>query len=449
MFCLLLALCDLRARGADTLTWHTNDNRVSADIKSTTLPRLLAGVAQLTGWQVFLEPNVTLNVSAKFKDRTPAEALQLLLGDLNYALLPQTNSRPRLYVFRTGQERATTLLQPAALDGKTNSSSRIKNELVVTLKPGSSIDDLARKLGAKVIGRDDAMNTYLLKFGDEAAADSARDSLADNSDVKGIDSNFSMAPPIMPQVTPTPSLPDLTLKPRPAGDHQIMIGVLDTAVGTIAGGADSSVVLPSLTVADGAQPSDTLTHGPAMVETMLEALKANSPDGTTSVKIQPVDVYGGNISTSTFDVALGIPKAINAGANIINMSLGSDGDSTYLHRVIENASQQGVVFFAAAGNDPVTTPTYPAAYPEVNGVTASQNGQLAPYANRGDFVSLIAPGTSLVPFDGQSYMVTGTSTSSASVSGIAAALADSAHVDPAQVVPTIRSKMGFQAAPSH
>ena len=450
VFCVFsAALCLLAgapARAADTLTWHTNENRVSADIKATPLPRVLSGVAQLTGWQVYLESNATFTVSAKFKDRTPGEALHLLLGDLNYALVPETNSRPRLYVFRTVQANANELVSPAALAGKP--SSRIGNELVVTLKPGANIEDLARKLGAKVIGRNDAANTYLLKFGDEAAADSAHDSLANNSDVASTDYNYSMYPPTSPQVVSGPSLPDLTLNPKATDGHKIIVGVLDTAVSSINGNADSSILLPSISVADGTQPAGSLTHGPAMVETMLETLKANSPDGSTSVKILPVDVYGSGESTSTFDVAQGVAAAVNAGANIINMSLGSDGDSSYLHDVITKASAQGVVFFAAAGNEPVTTPTYPAAYSEVIGVTASQNGQLAPYANRGNFVSVIAPGTSLVPYDGQSYMVTGTSTSTAEVSGMAAALAANGNQTPDQVVPTIRTKLAYKPGPT-
>src|SRR5215831_8593286 len=45
------------AQAGDTLSWRTNDNRVSADIKSTELTRVLEKVATVTGWQVFLEPD--------------------------------------------------------------------------------------------------------------------------------------------------------------------------------------------------------------------------------------------------------------------------------------------------------------------------------------------------------------------------------------------------------
>src|SRR5258706_15663059 len=81
--------------------------------------------------------------------------------------------------------------------------------------------------------------------------------------------------------------------------------------------------------------------------------------------------------------------------------------------------------FAAAGNEPVTTPFYPAAYPGVRAVTAIDNGQLASYASRGSFVTLGAPGTSIIPFGNLNFGVQGTSVSSAYTSGLAAGFLES------------------------
>jgi hypothetical protein len=54
-------------------------------------------------------------------------------------------------------------------------------------------------------------------------------------------------------------------------------------------------------------------------------------------------------------------------------------------------------------------------------VTASdRNGQIAPYANTGGFVDLIAPGTSFLEYGGQTFRVMGTSPATATVSGVAA-----------------------------
>ena len=113
---------------------------------------------------------------------------------------------------------------------------------------------------------------------------------------------------------------------------------------------------------------------------------------------------------------------MESGAKIINLSLGSPTDTPFLRTIIENSADQGVLFFAAAGNEPVPTPMYPAAYPEVIAVTAiSRSGQIASWANYGSFVDVGAPGSSVVSFGNQAYVVTGTSSSTAFASGIAAA----------------------------
>src|SRR5690349_13572393 len=79
---------------------------------------------------------------------------------------------------------------------------------------------------------------------------------------------------------------------------------------------------------------------------------------------------------------------------------------------------------ASAGNQPVPYPTFPAAQPEVIAVTASYKGQLAPYANYGNFVDVIGPGTVPVNYNNRSWVVSGTSPSSAWMSGWAAGMFD-------------------------
>jgi hypothetical protein len=171
--------------------------------------------------------------------------------------------------------------------------------------------------------------------------------------------------------------------------------------------------------------------------------------GSSSVQILPVDVYGPNTSTSTFDVANGITAAYNNGAKIINLSLGSDGDSPFLRDVIQQVSAKNVVLIGAAGNTPVTTAFYPAAYPEVMAVTAIDQGQLASYANRGSFVSLGAPGTSVIYFNNQPWYVQGTSASAAFISGIAAGYMDTTHNSVSQMQAFLRSNFGVKLVPAN
>jgi hypothetical protein len=415
--------CPLTA--ADSLKWRKDQSRVDADIKSWTLIQLLERVALSTGWEVYLDPGASHTVSVRFNDLPSGEALHALLGDLNFVVIPRTSGPSQLYVFRSSQDQATRLIKAPAL----KAGQPIPNQLVVKLKPGSrtKIDDLARALGARVIGRMDAQNTYLLEFDDEAATESAREKLLDNPDVESVDSNYTVLRPPAPSLSQSAAA-DLQLQPRSNDSNcQLVIGLIDTPVQSL-GSNLNAFVKPSISVAgDSSVPPNQLTHGTAMAETILRALQAKS-GGSTSVRIQPVDIYGNSEATSTFNVAAGIVQAVNNGANIINLSLGSSGNSQLLHNTITEVSKQGIPIYAAAGNEPVTTPTYPAAFPEVIAVTASdRSGEIASYANRGSFVKVIAPGDNVVSFNGQNYLVQGTSTSTALASGMAAGLADSAH----------------------
>ncbi len=436
----------LAASAADAFNWSTNRNQVTADIQSGKLLSVLQNIATSTGWKVYVEPHAASHsVSAKFKNLPPGEALRLLLGDLNYALIPDpTNSLLRLYVFGTTMRAATEQVHPVRTGESGSRTNLIPNELIVRLKPGAKIEDIARQLGAKVIGKIDSMNAYRLKFDDASATESARQELANNSDVSSVDNNYTIDRPTTPTGLPGSTVPppSLTLKPPPEGGR-LIVGLIDTAVQPLGNGLDS-FLMKALSVAGEAQlDPNSPSHGTSMAETILRGLQAMTK-GSTSVQILPVDVYGPNASSSTFDVANGIAQAINGGARIINLSLGSESDSTLMHDIIRDASSKNIVFFGAAGNTPVTTPFYPAAYPEVTAVTAIDQGQLASYANRGSFISAGAPGTSIVYFNNQPYQVTGTSTSAAYTSGLAAGYGDSTHSSANQSQTFILNNFGIK-----
>ena len=446
----LALLLSVPARAADTFNWDTNRNRVTADIKSGKLLPLLEQVASVTGWQIFLEPDTTCDVSAKFDRLPPGEALRLLLRDLNFALVPQTNAASRLYVFRTTMQKATQSVRaPRPSDSAQGKGKLIPNELIVRLKPGAKIDELAKLLGAKVLGRIDSLNAYRLQFEDQAAADAARQQLAANPDVTSVDNNYSfdrLPAPAGAQSSSLPPPPQLQLKPPPS-DGRIIVGLVDTAVQSLGKDLDP-FLLDTISVAGQAQPDpNNPTHGTSMAETILRSVAAMTK-GSSSVQILPVDVYGPSTSTTTFDVANGIASAVNAGANPINLSLGSEGDSPFLRSLVQDAASKGIVLIGAAGNSPVTTPYYPAAYPEVMAVTAVEQGQIASYANRGSFVSLGAPGTSIIYFNGQPYYVSGTSAAAAFTTGIAAGYRDATGNSTAQMQAFLRKNFGLKTTTS-
>jgi hypothetical protein len=448
--CLMAPLTvPLKAHAVDSFSWNTNRNLVTADITSTELTALLKKIASATGWRVFLEPGTTRNISAKFNEVAPGEALRLLLGDVNFAVVPQTNSRPHLYVFRTSRANATQAVEPAKR-GRHAESTVIPNELIVRLKPGAKIDELAKLLGARVLGHIDGLNAYRLQFDDAAGTTSARDQLAGNPDVTAVDSNYSIERPEGPQAIPGGAPPiQLQLKPPP-DNGRIIVGLVDTAVQPLGNNLDQFMLKEVSVAGDIQLNTDQPTHGTAMAETLLRSLQSITK-GSTSVQILPVNVYpgggAGDAATSTFDVANGIIQAVNGGAKVINLSLGSSSASPFLESVIQNVSQLNVSMFAAAGNEPVTTPFYPAAYPEVRAVTAIDNGQLAPYASRGSFVSLGAPGNSIVPFGNLAFGVQGTSVSSAYTSGLAAGYLETSGGNVSKMETFLNNNFGVKISP--
>jgi len=443
---LILFVLTVSVRASESLNWRTNQNRVTADIHSLKLSPLLEQIATATGWQVYLEPDTTHIVSAKFKDLPPGEALRLLLGDLNFALVPETNAPARLFVFRTIQRNATQLIRAQ----KQNAGKAIPNELIVTLKPGIKIDELAKSLGAKVTGRIAGLNAYRLEFENEDAANAARAQLANNSDVASVDSNYSVDRPPLPSETSLPGAgpPHLQLTPPPA-NGKVVVGLVDTAVQPLGNDLDK-FLLKSISVAGDAQLSpDSPSHGTSMAETILRSLETMTK-GSTSVQILPVDVYGPNESTTTWTIAEGIKQAVDGGATVLNLSFGSEGDSPFLRDLLKDAIQKKIAVFAAAGNEPVTTPFYPAAYSDIGvvAVTATDHGQLAPYANRGSFVTAAAPGTSIIFFNGQQWYAVGTSSATAVASGMAAGYMDATHSPVDKMQSFIQTTLGVKSGPA-
>jgi subtilisin family serine protease len=136
------------------------------------------------------------------------------------------------------------------------------------------------------------------------------------------------------------------------------------------------------------------------------------------VRIRPVRVLG-LIGGTAFDVAQGVlyaaglPASDGAGgsvqasspARIINLSLGgpcpSGGD--VIHDAVIAATNGGALVVAAAGNEAASSPSCPAAYPEVLAVSAvGPGGRLASYSNYAGTNGLAAPGGDFTDGDGTS-----------------------------------------------
>jgi len=355
-----------------------------------------------------------------------------------------------MLVYQTSSDNAVRKIMPKIRNTKSSftnkkESAKINNELLVTLDPKSGIDieTLARQLGAKIKGKIDGLDIYQLEFENESDAAKANAQLEQNDGVASVDSNFTIDQPIALSPVSLPA-PPLALRPASADKDGIIVGLIDSSVQK-KGTQVADFLLPEISLFDRAiEESNQVSHGTSMAETILRGLSASLDDSQeTSVKILPVDVYGDANNTSTFDVARGIQSAIEGGADIISLSLGSDHQNNLLKSVIQAGSKEGVLFLAAAGNEPTGLPVYPAAQSEVVGVTAlNRNGQrVASYANNANFVEVAAPGVGVTVLNNQTYFGTGTSFSTAYTAGVAAAISSSQNLQMNQVRDAITKSM--------
>lgn len=129
--------------------------------------------------------------------------------------------------------------------------------------------------------------------------------------------------------------------------------------------------------------------------------------------------------SNTALVASGIMAAVDKGAQVINISLGSFGSSLMLQNAVQYAINNGVVIVAAAGNEQLNQLAYPAAFPGVISVGAvdAQRKQ-AYFSNSGKSLTLAAPGVGIVSAypGGQVVVGSGTSQATALTTGAVATL---------------------------
>lgn len=183
-------------------------------------------------------------------------------------------------------------------------------------------------------------------------------------------------------------------------------------------------VTPEIDLVPGG-PTDPVTamHG-TRVASLIAAGRnrvgiAGVAPGATILPVTALDATGmGDTST----VARAIIAAANAGARVINLSLGGPERDPVLDRAARYARSKGALVVAAAGNSlqDGNPPQYPAASPTVVGVgSVDPVGRGSLFSNHGGYLDLAAPGESIlgaVPPAGYSRS-TGTSFAAPQVSG--------------------------------
>ena len=149
-----------------------------------------------------------------------------------------------------------------------------------------------------------------------------------------------------------------------------------------------------------------------------------------NAQILPVRVLDEHGSGTDADVAEGIYYAVEQGADVINLSLGGYGADVATRDAVAHALEQDIVVVAAAGNlvEGATLfkePVYPAAYPGVVGVSATEDsGRSVRFSLFGSWVDVAAPGYAIVATtkEGGYDYPSGTSFAAPLVAGVVAIL---------------------------
>ncbi|MEQ1504557.1 MAG: S8 family serine peptidase [Myxococcota bacterium] len=175
----------------------------------------------------------------------------------------------------------------------------------------------------------------------------------------------------------------------------VVVAVVDTGVSANEDGFFKLLKGKDFVDGDNA-PDDENGHGSHVAGTIGQA--SNNGIGTVGVapkvSILPVRVLDANGSGSNTWVAEGIIWAVDNGANIINLSLGSPMNSEAVADAVAYAYENDVTVVAATGNDGFTDFIgFPAALETTIAVgSVDLKNTVAFYSNQGKQIDVVAPG---------------------------------------------------------
>jgi len=175
----------------------------------------------------------------------------------------------------------------------------------------------------------------------------------------------------------------------------VVVAVIDTGVTRVPDLQGTRFVPGFNFVADNDKTDDDHGHGTHVAGTIAQT--TNNGRGVAGVAfraaIMPLKVLSSRGAGSMAAIAQAIRFAADHDANVINMSLGGPFPVAPVRRAIEYAHRKGVVVVAAAGNDGRGHVGYPARYPDVIAVAATQWDETTTfYSNWGPEIDIAAPG---------------------------------------------------------
>ena len=295
-------------------------------------------------------------------------------------------------------------------------ATRLARDYNVIASPGKSIGLLGHTVVRLQLADNRPLETVLAAI----AADSDVELAQPNYLYEASRGKASAAAPV-PQYAPQKL--HLAEAHRLAQGTGVVVAIIDTAIETEH--PELSGAIAGTFPSDGGARLDPDGHGTAIAG--IVAARAFLTGAAPDAKLLSVPAFSGDggapAQSTSFVLLEGIDWAFEQGARVMNMSFTGPSDPL-LERIIDAGADKGAIFVAAAGNGgPKAPPLYPAAYPQVIAVTATdERDALYADANRGDYIAVAAPGVDIiVPALGGAYdLVSGTSMAAAHVSGIIA-----------------------------
>ncbi|AZV45297.1 hypothetical protein BAOM_4719 [Peribacillus asahii] len=206
------------------------------------------------------------------------------------------------------------------------------------------------------------------------------------------------------------------------GSPDIKVAVIDAGVQTSHPDLKAHIIAP-YNALTGGKSIPASAHGTHVAGIIAASMNKTGITGIApKVKIIPINVFEGE-EADIYTVVDGIDYAVQAGADIINLSLTTEDYTDVLDYAVQEAYKKGVIVVAAAGNDNTSRLQYPASHKHVIAVSATtQKDTRAAFSNFGSYIDLAAPGVdiySTVP-KGRYAKDSGTSMAAPTVSGACA-----------------------------
>jgi subtilisin family serine protease len=254
-----------------------------------------------------------------------------------------------------------------------------------------------------------------------------------------------VAPAVVPQLSPFGRSAAEIVGPFPAeAGEGVRVAILDSGLSPHALLEDTRIEFLDLLGAGIAGPG--AQHGTGVAS--IIGGRAGVAPGAELLIVRALDADG---LGSSFEVARGLVAAVDAGADVVNLSLGLTSDDPVLRLAVEYARARDVLMVAAAGNDGLRGLPYPSAYAEVVAVTAVDgNGQQAVFPNQSEQIDFAAPGVGIAAAaeEGQAQLFSGTSAAAPFVSGTLAVLMSGPEgLGPDEAVALMRELANDQGAP--